>query len=230
MVFVRAPEIGKVKTRLANAVGSDAAVGLYMSFVADELNMLRGLFFDVVICFHPFSSRQQIKNWLKDESDFMAQTGEDLGQRMGNAFEEVFLRGYHQALLIGSDLPDLSSSIILDAFKHLNRQDAVIGPCEDGGYYLIGFRRDTYSMDTFMHIPWGSAQVFELTISCFNEKNLSYFTLPQWRDIDNYEDLLWLKNSLDNNPTIAKQTHSYIIDLLTVTGSQVLGTSNGEFS
>jgi uncharacterized protein len=213
LVFVRAPEIGKVKTRLANVIGNEAALSLFKSFVADELAMLRNLFFDVIICFHPHSARLQVENWLSDESDFVAQSGKDLGQRMRNAFEEVFSRGYRQALLIGSDLPDLSSSMILDAFDYLTRQDAVIGPCEDGGYYLIGFRQNTYSGDFFLQIPWGTARVFDQTVLRFHKKNLNYYTLKKWRDIDNYEDLVWLKKALDKNPTMAKHTYSCLMNL-----------------
>jgi len=213
LVFVRAPEMGKVKTRLANVIGHDAALRLYMSFVADELDMVRDLFVDVIICFHPHTARQKVGDWLNDEFDFMAQSGNDLGERMKNAFEEVFSRGYHQALLIGSDLPDLPSSTILDAFDHLIKHDAVIGPCEDGGYYLIGFRPDTYCSEAFMQIPWGTAQVFDQTLLRFHEKNLNCYTLPTWRDIDDYEDLVLLKKSLDKSPTTAKHTYSCIINL-----------------
>jgi rSAM/selenodomain-associated transferase 1 len=221
LVFVRAPEMGKVKTRLANVIGQDAALRLYKSFVADELDMLRDLFFDVIICYHPPTARETIGNWLNKEFNFMAQSGKDLGQRMENAFEEVFSWGYQQALLIGSDLPDLPSSIILDAFDHLTRQDAVIGPCEDGGYYLIGFHRDTYSGEVFMKIPWGTAQVFDRTLLRFHKKNLTSYILPRWRDIDDFEDLLWLKKSLDKIPTKAKHTHSYLMNLLTSPVSEV---------
>lgn len=221
LVFVRAPEMGKVKTRLANVIGQDAALRLYISFVADELDMLRDLFFDVIICYHPPTAQHTIGNWLNKEFNFMAQSGKDLGQRMENAFEEVFSWGYQQALLIGSDLPDLPSSIILDAFDHLTRQDAVIGPCEDGGYYLIGFRRNTYSGEVFMQIPWGTAQVFDQTLLRFRENNLNSYILPRWRDIDDFEDLLWLKKSLDKIPTKAKHTHSYLMNLLTSPVSEV---------
>jgi uncharacterized protein len=230
LVFVRAPEMGKVKTRLANVIGQDAALRLYKSFVADELDMLRNLFFDVIICYHPPTARQTIGNWMNKEFDFMAQSGKDLGQRMKNAFEEVFSLGFQQALLIGSDLPDLPSSIILDAFDHLTRQDAVIGPCEDGGYYLIGFRWDTYSSEVFMQIPWGTAQVFDQTLLRFRENNLNSYILPRWRDIDDFEDLLWLKKSLDKNPTLAKHTHLFLTTLLTMPGTKGFVHTRDQFS
>jgi uncharacterized protein len=230
LVFVRAPEMGKVKTRLANVIGHDAALSLYKSFVSDELDMLRDLFFDVIICYHPHTAQQTMENWLNDEFYFMAQSGDDLGQRMENAFEGVFSEGYQQALLIGSDLPGLPSSIILDAFDHLTRQDAVIGPCEDGGYYLIGFRRNTYSGEAFMQIPWGTEQVFDQTLLRFHKKNLTFHRLSIWRDIDDYEDLVVLKKSLDKNPAMAKHTHSCLENLLTIPGNEVLGRKRSQLS
>jgi uncharacterized protein len=213
LVFVRAPEIGKVKTRLANVIGDEAALRLYMDFVADELDMLRNLFFDVIICFYPYTERHSVESWLNHEFYFMAQHGDNLGQRMDHVFKEAFSQGYKQALLIGSDLPNLPSSIILDAFDHLTRYDAVIGPSEDGGYYLIGFCDNSYCRETFMQIDWGTARVFEQTLLCFQKRYLNYHMLDKWRDIDDYKDLIWLKKSLDKNPDTAKHTHSCLMNL-----------------
>jgi uncharacterized protein len=213
LVFVRAPEIGKVKTRLANVIGHDSALRLYMNFVTDELDMLRNLFFDVIICFHPHSKRHSVENWLNHEFDFMAQHGNNLGQRMGHAFQEVFSLGYQQALLIGSDLPNLPSSTILDAFDHLTSYDAVIGPCEDGGYYLIGFCDHTYYREIFMQIDWGTARVLEQTLLCLHKRHLNYHMLAGWRDIDDYKDLIWLKKTLDKNPNTAKHTYNFLMNL-----------------
>ncbi len=214
LVFVRAPELGKVKTRLAKVIGNEAALNLYMNFVADELEMLQSQFHDVIVCYYPSVARSQVETWLKGYGyDLMAQSGKDLGERMGNAFEGVFSGGYQYALLIGSDLPDLSSLIILDAFHHLTCKDSVIGPCEDGGYYLIGFRRDTCFKEAFIQIPWGTGQVFNQTLLRFHEKNLTYHTLQKWRDIDTYEDLTLFKKILEKDPTLAKHTYSCIRNL-----------------
>lgn len=213
LLFVRAPEKGKVKTRLAKAIGEDAALKLYMSFVADELEMLRELFFDVIIFFYPHTARQTVENWLDNEFDFVSQSGKDLGQRMENAFKEVFSKGYGQALLIGSDLPDLSSSVILDAFDHLDQKDSVIGPTEDGGYYLIGFHRVTCFEGVFKNIAWSTSHVFNQTLQHFQKFKLNYHILPKRQDIDNYDDLMKLKKSLSKNPTSAKRTYSCIFNL-----------------
>jgi uncharacterized protein len=214
LFFVRVPERGKVKTRLGNVIGHDASLQLYLSFVADELDMLRDLFFDVFICFHPHSGKHMVENWLKDEFHLIAQEGKDLGQRMGNAFEEIFSRGYELALLVGSDIPNLPSLIILDAFHHLTTQDSVIGPSEDGGYYLIGFRHDTFCKEAFMQIPWGTSEVYEQTLHFFHNKNIDYYALVPLRDIDDYEDLVWLKKSLEDNPDVAQHTRLSLMKLI----------------
>lgn len=213
--FVRAPEPGKVKTRLAQVIGNDAASQLYKSFVADELDMLRNLCFDVTICYHPQKAQQRVRNWLKAESNFLAQTGNNLGQRMANAFHAAFLRGYQRAVLIGSDLPDLPSSMVFDALDQLEKFDAVIGPCEDGGYYLIGFCRDAFCPEIFLNIPWGTSWVLKKTLLKLHDKKLSCHTLPPWQDIDNYNDLMRLKKILDKNPNLAKHTYETLLELST---------------
>ena len=213
LIFVRAPVMGKVKRRLGDLVGHEAVLLLYKSFVNDQLDMLRNLPFDVTICYHPSSTRQLVRNWLIHETYFMAQSGENLGQRMKNAFEKIFSQGYRQALLIGSDLPTLPSSVIHDAFDHLDLHDAVIGPCEDGGYYLVGFCKDSFSEEVFSGISWGTAKVFDQTLIRLNEKNINFHLTAPLRDIDEYIDLLWLKNSLEKNPGPATHTYNCIMDL-----------------
>lgn len=206
LFFVRAPEPGKVKTRLARAIGNDAALKLYVSFVADELEMLRNMPADVIICYYPRTSEQRMRIWLKNESYFMAQEGADLGIRMAVAFEKGFLDGYQKALLIGSDIPDLPSWLIVEAFDSLGTYDTCIGPSQDGGYYLIGFRKDTYYRDIFEDIPWGTTRVFGKTLQSLKRKGLNCNFLSRWKDIDELEDLRCLKRSLENNITVANHT------------------------
>jgi rSAM/selenodomain-associated transferase 1 len=206
LFFVRAPEIGKVKTRLAETLGEDAALDLYMSFVADELDMFRSLLVDVIVCYYPRSAEYQVKNWLQKERYFMAQSGEDLGKRMASAFEEAFAVGYQRAVVVGSDIPDLSASVISEAFDSLTKCGVCIGPAQDGGYYLIGFRKDTFFRNIFNGVDWGTDGVLSKTLQRLQEKRTVYHLLDRWRDIDEFEDLVWLKRSLEANATVARQT------------------------
>ncbi|MFO8082829.1 MAG: TIGR04282 family arsenosugar biosynthesis glycosyltransferase [Desulfobacterales bacterium] len=213
LVFVREPEMGKVKTRLAKSVGNDVALKLYMSFVEDELDMLRGLSCDVIVCYCPESGERQVRDWLKNENHFMAQVGKDLGRRMAAAFESAFGLGYHQALLVGSDIPDLSSSIISEAFKSLNKHQVCIGPSHDGGYYLIGFNRNACFKSVFEAIPWGTSHVFEKTVQCLRENKIGYHLLSSLKDMDRVEDLVWLKRSLEKDHSTAKRTLQCLKDV-----------------
>ena len=116
----------------------------------------------------------------------------DLGERMGNAFGQAFSVAappVDQAVLIGSDFPDLDPGIIHQAFDALSRNDAALGPALDGGYYLIGFNRHAFAKEIFDGVPWGTGQVFAETMQKVERAGLKMHVLPAWRDIDTFEDL-----------------------------------------
>ena len=108
---------------------------------------------------------------------------------MRNAFSSVFAEDVDQAILMGSDFPDLDPGIIAEAFAFLREKEAVIGPAEDGGYYLIGFRKDAFDGGVFSGIDWGTATVFRETMQRFRDANLGSHVLPAWWDIDTPDDL-----------------------------------------
>jgi rSAM/selenodomain-associated transferase 1 len=117
--------------------------------------------------------------------------GDELGDRMKNAFQWAFSRGHSRVILIGSDLPDLPAEIINDAFASLNNHDAAIGPALDGGYYLIGFRNDAFSPRIFDDIPWSTSAVFARTIEILREEGRDVRQLRFWKDIDTPEDIIY---------------------------------------
>jgi rSAM/selenodomain-associated transferase 1 len=119
----------------------------------------------------------------------MPQSGASLGERMEKAFAAMFSEEVAQAVLIGSDSPDLDTSIIDEAFEGLATNDLVVGPAIDGGYYLIGFNAGSFLSKIFHGIPWGTNQVFDSTADLITKSNLSMHTLPKWQDIDTYDDL-----------------------------------------
>jgi rSAM/selenodomain-associated transferase 1 len=147
---------------------------------------------------------------LGDEHALMPQNGNDLGDRMKNAFELVFSQGIHFALLIGSDIPDLPNLFIDEARGALQKYDAVVGPSHDGGYYLIAFKRDTFLAQVFSGINWGTPEVFEQTIRILRKANLNVHTLPAWRDIDTIDDLKALFQDSRNTPFAESKTIKYI--------------------
>jgi rSAM/selenodomain-associated transferase 1 len=119
----------------------------------------------------------------------MPQAGEDLGERMKNGFVEALSMNFKRVVLIGSDIPDLPLEFIEEAFTSLQEKDAVIGPALDGGYYLIGFKKETFSPRVFEGIHWSTESVFEKTLKVLQQEGLTVHTLQPLRDIDTVEDL-----------------------------------------
>jgi hypothetical protein len=193
LVFIRAPEEGFVKTRLAAAIGAAAACQLYRAFVLDLLETLtaipREATGDLLLCHDPPDAGERLAAWLGRGYANAPQRGADLGTRMKNAVHASFSEGYDRVLLLGSDIPDLPASIVREAFAALEREDAVIGPCPDGGYYLIGFRSGRFLPEVFGGMAWGTGAVLERTLACLNAHRRRVRVLPPWRDIDTIEDL-----------------------------------------
>jgi rSAM/selenodomain-associated transferase 1 len=189
LFFIKNPKKGKVKTRVASAIGDKMAMKLYRRFLLEMLSTLNRGTFLFYLCFHPENSLNDLKDWLGDHYLYTPQMGENLGQRMKNGFVEAFSMNFKRVVLIGSDIPDLPLEFIEEAFNSLGEKDAVIGPSFDGGYYLIGFRDKTFSPKVFEGIPWGTEKVFEETMKVLEKERLTVHTLQLLRDIDTIEDL-----------------------------------------
>ena len=199
-MFVKNSAKVPVKSRLAAALDSQTALSLYRCFVADLLDTIGRAEWPLVIFFYPPDGDAKMKAWLGKGCVLAPQRGDDLGERMRNAFEEVFFQGFESALLIGSDIPDLPDSILKEACDSLRTNDAVVGPALDGGYYLIGFNHDTFKPEAFAGIPWSTSNVFEQTMGTLREMGLRVHELPFWRDVDTLDDLeaLFLRSAATN--------------------------------
>ncbi len=207
MVFLKAPRKGTVKTRLAKDVGNDVAALLYRHFVLDVLDILKTKRWDIAIQYDPPGSARQIRQWLGPDFRYAPQRGSGLGKRMRNAFESAFADGVQRAILIGTDAPDLPSRFIHRAEKALQTVDAVLGPCRDGGYYLIGFTREGFAPAVFTGIPWSTSRVFQLTERALNQRGRRFHVLPIWQDIDNIADLHELARRCRTNGGAARTQH-----------------------
>lgn len=192
LLFIKAPVKGQVKTRLAAALGEDAALELYQRFVLDILDALEQTGVPVRICYSPPDSGKAVTGWLGPERQYQPQEGRDVGERMADAFQQAFSGGISRALLIGSDIPDLPPAVFSEAFRALDGNDAVIGPARDGGYYLVGFRSDTFLPDIFRGIEWSTDTVLTNTLSVFAREGRTVHRLPPWQDVDTIEDLTHL--------------------------------------
>ncbi len=192
LLFIKSPEKGKVKSRLAKTIGEDAALDVYKCLVYSTLENVKAGNHLFRLCFYPPDSGAIIKNWLGDTYYYAPQHGGDLGERMKNAFVQAFSDGVKKVLVIGSDIPDLSISLIDEAFNALDTGDAVIGPAHDGGYYLIGFNRASFLPDIFQGIAWSTGSVFNQTMKVFGKSDLTVHVLTELSDVDTFEDLLSL--------------------------------------
>jgi uncharacterized protein len=189
-MFVRSPEKGTVKTRLATALDDATVLGLYRCFGSDLLETLSHTTFGLRISFYPADAQNKVADWLGQGHVYIAQQGKDLGERLENAFTVAFADGFRRVVVIGSDSPDLPGAILEEAISSLASSDAVIGPANDGGYYLMGFNADRFLTAVFRGIDWGTSTVFEQTMSTLNRHGYEVQVLGRWPDIDTYEDLV----------------------------------------
>ena len=190
LLFLRAPELGRVKTRLEKKMDAATVLRLYRCFVRDILETLTIGGYDLLVFFTPPHRGSAVQAWLGETVPIQAQTGKTLGDKMRNAFSDVFATDVDEAVLMGSDLPDFDSRIMDASFESPKKKDLVIGPAEDGGYYLIGFRKHAFNTDLFSGIDWGTASVFSKTMGKIVAAGLNCHVLPSRQDIDTHEDLV----------------------------------------
>lgn len=185
IVFVRHPEFGKVKTRLAATIGPDAALKVYIFLLRHTKGIIKNVHRNTFVFYAGDMPDDDM--WSSEGFYRSIQTGESLGERMFNAFTAVFTAGFDQALIIGSDCYDLSSDLILLALRKLEEKDIVIGPAADGGYYLLGMHAPTKNL--FEHIQWSTNCVFTDTLKIIERNQYTYYLLPVLRDVDTAEDI-----------------------------------------
>jgi rSAM/selenodomain-associated transferase 1 len=189
IVFAREPIPGRVKTRLAASVGDIAAAELYELMLQDVLNTSRQLGEVETIVFWDCEVESLAHLARRYSCCSKKQSGGDLGQRMQAAFGEMFASGYDACCIIGSDAPDLPFSYIQQAFDRLTKErvDAVFGPCDDGGYYLMGMSRLWPQL--FENIDWSTSNVLRESLAEAVMAGCKTSLLPEWYDIDNVDDL-----------------------------------------
>jgi uncharacterized protein len=188
-MFMRAPRLGQVKTRLSRHLERGLVLDLYRLFVLDTLETVALCESESLVFVDPPAATAEVDNWLEGRFSCVGQEGKDLGERMAKAFGYAFSHGFWNAVLIGSDTPDLPRTIIDASINQLQNNDAVIGPSTDGGYYLIGFSTRNIPADVFNLPIWGTESVFSDTISVLSLSGCAFHVLPEWSDIDQPYDL-----------------------------------------
>lgn len=192
LIFQKNAEWGKVKTRLAATIGNQAAFKAYQLLVKFTHNVAAKSPVQKILFFsnhlegdlskYPFDYR------------FELQSGNGLGEKMSNAFQQLFEEKFDRLIIIGSDCAEITSELISKAFEELEENEVVIGPAEDGGYYLIGMRRFIPSL--FEGIPWSTDQVAALTKQYLTQNNISFALLPPLSDVDIEDDWNRFKDKL----------------------------------
>lgn len=193
IIFVKNPVLGKAKTRLAASIGDVAALKVYRQLLAYTKLVVDGLDAEKSVWYSSFIDQEDI--WTNGEFNKKVQTGDDLGQKMKNAFEATFAQEKSDAVvIIGSDCAELEERHVSEAFDALESNDIVLGPAKDGGYYLLGMR--VFVPELFKSIDWSTSKVAEQTLYAIKENNLSYLLLDELNDVDTVEDYVQIKHRL----------------------------------
>ena len=179
IIFSKVSSVGKVKTRLGKHLGTDKALEIHDRIFTHTLGVASKSSIPFII----YLNEQAVK---PVSFDYKIQHGNSLGDKMYNSFEEE-LSVAEKVCIIGSDCLELNIEDLNSAFQQLSNHDVVLGPANDGGYYLIGLKNPYFNL--FTDISWGSASVLKDTIERCNENNLTYHLLEPHNDIDRPEDV-----------------------------------------
>lgn len=183
IIFIRNPELGKVKTRLAGSVGDEKALEIYKALLKHTRETVLELKVDRLLFYADVVNRGD--EWNNNLFLKMAQVGDELGDRMFHAFLTA-LETHEKAVLVGSDIPQINAQIIEEAFQQLDNHPFVIGPALDGGYYLLGMRSPAHEL--FDNMEWSTPHVFDQTVERIKRMEKSWHELPVLSDVDYLED------------------------------------------
>lgn len=184
IIFIKNLIPGQVKTRIAATLGNDVAMEIYQQLLKNLNNKIQSLKVEKIVFYSEFIEEDI---WNPTIFQKEIQQGNDLGERMENGFKASLAAGYKKAIIIGSDCPGMDENILNDSFEKLTGFDIVIGPATDGGYYLLGMKKNHPYL--FQNIEWSTDKVLQQTIDLCNRNHLSYYLLPELSDIDEEKDL-----------------------------------------
>ena len=185
IIFLRNPQLGKVKTRLASSIGEVQALEIYNLLLNRTRTITQGLAFDKVVYYSDFIDNND--DWSSTNYKKALQMGDSLGQKIHQAFQQGFDGGYNKIGIIGSDCYELDQHTIKRAFYELNTHDLVVGPATDGGYYLLGMK--TMIPSLFKNKLWSTPLVLEDTLNDAKTLDLTVKLLNELTDVDSEQDL-----------------------------------------
>lgn len=198
LIITRYPEIGRTKTRLIPLLGAEGAANLHRRLTEKTISLVKKFWLSfkqeneavtaTSAVYFLGGNFELMRQWLGSDLTYYPQIEGDLGQKMQQAVTNAFEQKANRVVVIGTDCPTLTVVILREAFNILADYDVVIGPAEDGGYYLLGLSRAI--AEPFINIDWGTERVFAQTQAALTAKNYKIHYLPRLRDIDRPEDYL----------------------------------------
>lgn len=208
LVVAKRPAPGQTKTRLCPPLSTDQAAALYECFLRDTLDLMRQVpGVQPVIAYLPLAEQAYFAD-LAPDFELIGQEGADLGARLDHALTTYLQLGYTRVVIMDSDSPTLPISCLTAAFEALDEADVVLGPCSDGGYYLIGLKRPAPRL--LREVQMSTPTVVNDTLSLAAEEGLQVKLLPVWYDVDNMADLSGLASELAELPAeVAYHTRAF---------------------
>lgn len=210
LVVAKRPAPGRTKTRLTPPLSPEQAAALYECFLCDTLDLVRRLpEVAPAIAFLPAEERAYFEA-LAPDFELVLQEGANLGERLDNALTRLLVAGYQRVAIMNSDGPTLPQACLTGAFEALSgRADVVLGPCDDGGYYLIGLKRPAPRL--LREVRMSTPNVLSDTLAIAAEEGLRVEMLPTWYDVDDAESLEQLKAELTGAPAhVAPYTQAFL--------------------
>jgi len=185
ILMAKAPVLGAVKTRLAAAIGAEAALAAYRELLSVLFKNLEGME-SLTLCATPDGSDAEFSEWLPPDRPVWPQGAGDLGDRLHRAFGRAFSEGASRVVVIGADCPYVRADHIREAFRRLQEVDLVLGPADDGGYWLIGLARPNPQL--FEEMPWSAPGLLGATLDVAQRNGVSRALLEHLSDIDTEDD------------------------------------------
>jgi rSAM/selenodomain-associated transferase 1 len=192
VIMAKVPAPGRVKTRLQPVLTPEESASLAHAMLEDAIAKSASIDAGLIVAFAPSDEQGYFRRFESYDFTLFAQFGETLGDRICSAFEFAFSEGLDSVVMIGTDSPTFPAAFLDNAFAELEKADAVLGPTEDGGYYLIGLNsvRDVL----FAGVEWSSANTFRQTDSNLKNAGLVVSHLAPWYDVDEPDDLIRLRD------------------------------------
>ncbi len=215
VIMAKDPNSVPVKTRLAASIGDEATQGLFRAFILDELDAIEGAGLGVVVSLFPPGDGDDFREWLGRPVTTLPQEGGDLGERIISSLKEAMGRVEGSVVTITSDVPDLPVGHLEEAFRSMEGSDAVLASSSDGGFHLIGIRRDALSKDLLRGVPWSTGRALEVVQGRLESRGLSVVEVSPWYDVDDGNDLEALEARLSEDPSTAPRTAT-VLELLPI--------------